>query len=123
MPTIPETANVEAPNTNEAPVETNVVETKPALKTPKSGVKRSSKKGKKTMMKTAKPSKNGQPAKSNKVIKCYCGCGSPTGKRFAPGHDAQLKSRLLKAHRSDKGMSAKQKEMVKELGWRQLITK
>lgn len=27
---------------------------------------------------------------------CECGCGRPTGGKFAPGHDAKLKSSLLK---------------------------
>lgn len=135
MPTIPETTNVEnvtnnsslgfgeaAINHPKSLVKANVAETK--TRSPRSSKAKAAKKGKKTMKTTnSKLSKNGKPAAKKNVIKCMCGCGSPTGNRFAPGHDACLKSKMLKAHRSDKGLSGKMQAMVKELGWSKLITK
>jgi hypothetical protein len=46
--------------------------------------------------------------------KCRCGCGSPVKRRFLPGHDARLKSDLLK--RARKGEEAAAREL-EELGW------
>lgn len=48
------------------------------------------------------------------LSECLCGCGTPVRRRFAPGHDAKLKSRL----RADmaKGNTAARARLV-ELGW------
>lgn len=73
----------------------------------------------------AKPSRasaNGKAKKAKNAVKCMCGCGETTGSRFAPGHDAKLKSRLLTAHRT-KGLSDRQRQLVKELGWSKHMTK
>ena len=45
---------------------------------------------------------------------CECGCGVPVRRRFLPGHDAKLRSKLLRAEAS--GASASQQ--LDELGWR-----
>jgi hypothetical protein len=44
---------------------------------------------------------------------CECGCGAPVRRRFLPGHDARLKSRLLKDLRA--GESAARE--LARLGW------
>eukprot|EP00752_Nemacystus_decipiens_P016642 g14882.t1 len=49
---------------------------------------------------------------------CECGCGAPVRRRFRPGHDARLKSRLLNQARH--GQWAAQVAAVEELndrGW------
>lgn len=55
---------------------------------------------------------------------CLCGCGetvSPTA-RFRPGHDAKLKSRLLKIARDpDHAGQQKAIERLQGLGWAQFI--
>ena len=45
---------------------------------------------------------------------CECGCGDPVRRRFLPGHDARLKSRLLAAVRE--GEAARRE--LSRLGWR-----
>jgi predicted nuclease with RNAse H fold len=45
---------------------------------------------------------------------CLCGCGAVVSRRFKPGHDAKLKSRLTKRHRL--GDSDATTQLV-ELGW------
>jgi predicted nuclease with RNAse H fold len=45
---------------------------------------------------------------------CECGCGAPVRRRFLPGHDAKLRSRLLQAEAS--GVSAA--KQLTDLGWR-----
>jgi hypothetical protein len=57
---------------------------------------------------------------SGKSMKCECGCGEIVnpGKRFKQGHDAKLKSILLKAAKgSAKNDAAKAKRSLKALGW------
>jgi predicted nuclease with RNAse H fold len=45
--------------------------------------------------------------------KCECGCGRPAARRFLPGHDAKLKSRLLRDLRAgDRARSE-----LERLGW------
>jgi len=44
---------------------------------------------------------------------CECGCGAPVRRRFLPGHDAILKSRLLAASRA--GDDARRR--LERLGW------
>jgi predicted nuclease with RNAse H fold len=44
---------------------------------------------------------------------CECGCGDPVKRRFLPGHDAKLKSRLLREVRA--GQAAR--ERLVRLGW------
>jgi len=39
------------------------------------------------------------------VHPCECGCGLPVRRRFAPGHDAKLKSRLKRAAQSPDPMT------------------
>jgi uncharacterized protein DUF429 len=48
---------------------------------------------------------------------CECGCGLAVRRRFLPGHDARLRSRLLKEARS--GMAAR-KELAR-LGWNRAL--
>lgn len=45
---------------------------------------------------------------------CGCGCGTPVRRRFLPGHDAKLKSRLLAAWRAGDLMA---EERLHDLGW------
>lgn len=45
---------------------------------------------------------------------CLCGCGAPVRRRFLPGHDAKLKSRLLR-HRDAGDRDAARR--LRELGW------
>lgn len=49
---------------------------------------------------------------------CGCGCGSPVARRFLPGHDAKLKSRLVKEARSG---SKAARENLREHGWEHFI--
>jgi hypothetical protein len=44
---------------------------------------------------------------------CECGCGEPVRRRFLPGHDAKLKSRLLR----DMAAGDAAKERLTGLGW------
>ncbi len=44
---------------------------------------------------------------------CECGCGAPVRRRFLPGHDAILKSRLLRAVREGDAARAE----LERLGW------
>jgi outer membrane biosynthesis protein TonB len=77
------------------------------------------------------PSGNGKPAKAPKVKvpkakapppACLCGCGATTGGgRFVAGHDAKLKSALLKAFRAE-GLSAEQQALVEQLDWGRFLT-
>lgn len=46
--------------------------------------------------------------------KCGCGCGAPVKRKFLPGHDAKLKSRLLKEARDGSGEA---KRNLEEWGW------
>ena len=60
--------------------------------------------------------------KSVTVRECQCGCGSPTKGRFAMGHDAKLKSRLiteaLEHEVSNKGRrSSPAHKQLAKLGW------
>lgn len=50
--------------------------------------------------------------------KCRCGCGSPVARRFLPGHDAKLKSYLVKEARA--GRAAARAEL-RELGWEHFV--
>jgi predicted nuclease with RNAse H fold len=45
---------------------------------------------------------------------CGCGCGSPVSRRFLPGHDAKLKSHLLRAARLG---DTDAKQRLRRLGW------
>jgi predicted nuclease with RNAse H fold len=45
---------------------------------------------------------------------CLCGCGAAVRRRFLPGHDAKLKSRLLAAHRMGDADATRR---LSELGW------
>lgn len=45
---------------------------------------------------------------------CECGCGASVRRRFLPGHDAKLRSKLIRAEAS--GISASHR--LDELGWR-----
>lgn len=45
---------------------------------------------------------------------CECGCGAPVRQRFLPGHDAKLKSRLLRAARLGDTFA---EEQLRQLGW------
>ena len=66
------------------------------------------------------PQPRARKAKESKP--CLCGCGGVTFSRFVPGHDASLKSRLLKAFRSDDRLSDEQQELVALLGWERFLT-
>lgn len=50
--------------------------------------------------------------------KCRCGCGSDVKRRFLPGHDAKLKSRLVEEARN--GSDAARQELREE-GWEHFI--
>jgi predicted nuclease with RNAse H fold len=52
------------------------------------------------------------PAKSSYL--CGCGCRAPVSRRFLPGHDAKLKSRLLRAARLGDTVAELQ---LRQLGW------
>jgi len=54
----------------------------------------------------------GSPAQSPHL--CGCGCGAPVSRRFLPGHDAKLKSRLLRDLRLGDATAA---EQLRQLGW------
>jgi hypothetical protein len=54
----------------------------------------------------------GSPAQSSGL--CGCGCGAPVSRRFLPGHDAKLKSRLLRAARL--GDTAAEQQL-RQLDW------
>lgn len=41
--------------------------------------------------------------RSETAATCGCGCGTTTDRRFAPGHDAKLKSTLLRIIRKGEG--------------------
>lgn len=58
---------------------------------------------------------NGSPPTGRK---CRCGCGAPVARRFLPGHDAKLKSRLVKEARN--GSEAARQELREE-GWEHFI--
>lgn len=45
---------------------------------------------------------------------CLCGCGAPVRRRFLPGHDATLKSRLLRRRAAGDQDAARR---LQELGW------
>jgi len=49
---------------------------------------------------------------------CECGCGEPVRRRFLPGHDAKLRSRLLRHVRA--GSAARQQ--LARLGWAAYLT-
>jgi len=51
---------------------------------------------------------------STSTGRCLCGCGAAVRRRFLPGHDATLKSRLLRAHRAGHATAT---ERLAELGW------
>jgi hypothetical protein len=44
---------------------------------------------------------------------CACGCGAPVRRRFLPGHDAILKSRLLRSMRA----GGEARDELRRLGW------
>lgn len=60
-----------------------------------------------------RPVRQDPPAPGN-GRRCGCGCGKPVKRRFLPGHDAKLKSRLLKEAR---GGSEAAKRNLEENGW------
>jgi hypothetical protein len=45
---------------------------------------------------------------------CECGCGQPVRNRFMPGHDARLKSRLVREARAG---DIEAKLRLERLGW------
>lgn len=49
---------------------------------------------------------------------CGCGCGHPVSRRFLPGHDAKLKSRLLREARAG---SEEAKQSLRENGWEKFL--
>jgi len=49
---------------------------------------------------------------------CWCGCGAVVRNRFLPGHDAKLKSRLVKEARDGDRAAIQQLE---QLGWTKFI--
>lgn len=49
---------------------------------------------------------------------CGCGCGAPVSRRFKPGHDAKLKSVLLKAAREGDQSALRQLERH---GWTKFL--
>lgn len=49
---------------------------------------------------------------------CGCGCGAVVRNRFLPGHDAKLKSRLVKEARSGSEIA---KQQLEEHGWSKFI--
>lgn len=63
-------------------------------------------------------------AQGNKTFyACQCGCGQSTQGRFAPGHDAKLKSRLIGMYRSGKADMVKEAEaQAEKLGWTKFLT-
>ena len=62
-----------------------------------------------------------KPAKPKVPMnECGCGCGRKVFKRFAQGHDAKLKSQLLKRVYADINGKAARKDLVKR-GWDKFI--
>jgi hypothetical protein len=59
------------------------------------------------------PSRANQIALKDGIKACECGCGAPVRRRFLPGHDAKLRSALLRAEASGKSASRR----LAELGW------
>lgn len=55
---------------------------------------------------------------------CGCGCGADAKRRFLPGHDARLKSTLLKSYRSATSDAARAKvlKQAEALGWAHFMT-
>lgn len=49
---------------------------------------------------------------------CACGCGRPVRRRFLPGHDAKLKSRLVKEARSGSEAAL---QNLREHGWEHFV--
>lgn len=68
--------------------------------------------------------------KKVKVAYCLCGCGAQVGRRFKPGHDAVLKSELIRAHREGRviapemGVFASRNpmEVAVGFGWQHFLT-
>lgn len=56
---------------------------------------------KKAADKAAKPKAAPKEKKLAATHNCICGCGTETGGKFAPGHDARAKGLLLKVERGD----------------------
>jgi hypothetical protein len=56
-----------------------------------------------------------RPADAAAPRLCACGCGAPVRRRFLPGHDAILKSRLLHEVRAGEAAAAE----LRRLGWAQ----
>jgi hypothetical protein len=54
-----------------------------------------------------------RPADAAAPRLCACGCGAPVRRRFLPGHDAILKSRLLREVRVGEAAAAE----LRRLGW------
>lgn len=56
---------------------------------------------------------------------CLCECGEKTlGGKFRPGHDAKLKSVLIKGAKSEKErVAGKARARLEELGWGNFIPK
>lgn len=50
--------------------------------------------------------------------KCGCGCGASVQRRFLPGHDSKLKSRLLKEARAGSDIA---RQKLVEQGWERFI--
>lgn len=78
-------------------------------------------------MTTEAPEKEAKPKAEKPKKECECGCGMPTTKRFAVGHDARLKSALFSIVRGEdpkvvcpvaEDMTKEQAEaMLDENGW------
>lgn len=65
------------------------------------------------------------PIKAGDVLNaCECGCGNPVRRRFAQGHDAKLKSKLLKVVRfsANSAEAAEARKRLKRLGWAKFIS-
>jgi hypothetical protein len=70
-----------------------------------------------------RPQPKPRTKKAKEPAECWCGCGNLTsGGRFCPGHDARLKSALLKAYRTDEGLTPEQQQVVDLLGWGKFLT-
>jgi hypothetical protein len=54
-----------------------------------------------------------RPADAEAPRLCACGCGAPVRRRFLPGHDAILKSRLLREVRAGEAAAGE----LRRLGW------
>ena len=59
--------------------------------------------------------------KTDKVHACMCGCGGKAKHNFVQGHDQRLKGMLLRSYRAD-GLNAKEKGLVKLLGWKSYMS-